>query len=57
MARKKKFLIMPRNTRAQSQGVPTSKGVLSFKGKSAMYVSDAGLADEINKTVGLKIHL
>lgn len=50
---KKKHVVMARSDAAMKKGVRTSKGTLSFKGQSAMYVDD-DVADEIDKTDGLK---
>lgn len=50
---KKKHVVMARSEAAMKKGVRTSKGTLSFKGQSAMYVDD-DVADEIDKTDGLK---
>jgi hypothetical protein len=55
VARKKKFLVMPRNPRAQQSGLQTSKGLLKFGRKAqGLYVSDPGLVDEIDNTYGVK---
>lgn len=53
MASKKKHIVMARSEQAMRNGVRTSKGTLSFKGKSMMSVSD-DIAEEINQTDGLK---
>ena len=50
---KKKHVVMARTDHARKNGVRTSKGTLSFKGKPMMYVDD-DVADEIQKTDGLK---
>ena len=49
----KKHVVMARTEKARKEGVVTSKGKLSFKGKPMMYVDD-DIADEIDKTQGLK---
>lgn len=49
----KRHVVMARTERARKEGVKTSKGVLSFKGKSMMTVDD-DVANEIDKTDGLK---
>lgn len=54
MARKKAYLVMPRNTKAAEQGLKTGKGTLSFKGKTSMMVGDESLAKEIDTQHGLK---
>lgn len=53
MANKKTF-VMARTPQAMEQGIQTSKGTLSFRGKSGMHINDPGLASEIEQTVGLK---
>ena len=50
---KKRHIVMPRTTRIQKEGIVTSKGKLSFKDKTMMYVGD-DIADEIDQTQGLK---
>jgi|SRR3990172_6130072 len=50
---KKKHLVMARTPEAMKKGVQTSKGTLSFQGKSGMIVND-DVVDEIEKTQGLK---
>ena len=54
MAKKKRFMVVPRDERTKAAGVVTGKGKLDFKGKSAAWVEDAGVAEEINKQHGLK---
>lgn len=52
--KKKKYIVMPRNTRVMKDGLDTGKGHLDFKGKSMMYLNDSALADEIETNQGLK---
>ena len=55
MAKKKAYLVMPRNTGIMQTGLKTAKGTLKFKkGKTHMMVSDEGLANEIDTQHGLK---
>jgi len=54
VAKKKKYMVVPRNQRVAEQGLVTSKGRLKFKGKSAMFVNDEALAREIDTQHGLK---
>ena len=51
---KRKYMVVPRNVRAAEQGLATSKGKLTFRGKTALYVSDPSLASEIDTEHGLK---
>lgn len=55
MAKKKAFMVMSRNPNVLKSGLKTDKGNLTFKeGKTAMFVGDAALANEIDKVHGLK---
>lgn len=54
MARKRKFMVVPRNKRAAEQGLATDQGKLSFRGKTALYVNDPALAKNIDAEHGLK---
>lgn len=47
MAKKKKYIVVPRTTSTMTSGLQTSKGKLDFKDKTGMYV-DSDLASEID---------
>lgn len=53
MARKKKFIVVPRTQNAMLNGIQTSKGRVNFKSKGATYVSE-DVANEIDFQHGLK---
>lgn len=50
---KKKYIVVPRTTSAMKNGLATSKGNLSFNGKTAKIV-DESMASEIDHEHGLK---
>ena len=52
MAKKKRFLVLPRTTHRMEGGLDTGAGHKSFKGKTAMYVKDAAEAREIDSQYG-----
>jgi hypothetical protein len=54
MAKKKAFLVMPRNKNAAESGLVTGKGTLDFKGKTSMMIGDESLAREVDTQHGLK---
>ena len=51
--KKKKYVVMPRNTRIAQTGLKTDRGVLDFKGKSMMYLNSDELAGEVDGEYGL----
>lgn len=53
MARKKKFMVVPRTPQAREQGITTTKGKREFN-RGAFFVSDPGEAEEIDSRYGLK---
>jgi hypothetical protein len=48
MAKKKKFIILPRNERIFMQGLTTGRGHRRFKKPGAMWITDEGEAREID---------
>ena len=55
MAKKKKYIVLARNEKTAVAGVETAKGKRSFGDKSAMWISDAGEAREIEKQYGRNV--
>ena len=54
MAKKKRYMVVPRSERIKESGLQTGKGKLSFGGKTATWVDDPAVANEINTQHGLK---
>jgi hypothetical protein len=55
MSKKKSYLVMSRVPKVLDTGLMTGKGKLKFKeGKTAMFIGDKALADEIDTVHGLK---
>ena len=54
MAKKKRYMVVPRSERIKESGLQTGKGKLSFGGKTAAWVDDPAVANEINTQHGLK---
>jgi hypothetical protein len=54
MAKKKKFIILPRNERIFMQGLTTGRGHRRFKKPGAMWITDEGEAREIDYEYGMK---
>jgi hypothetical protein len=54
MAKKKRYMIVPRTEEAKAKGLSTGKGKLTFSGKTATWVDDPAIAAEINTQHGLK---
>ena len=50
----RRFIVVPRNERAMSEGLDLGDKHIDFRGKTATYVRDAGIADAIDQTYGLK---
>jgi len=54
MAKKKKFIVLARSGKIQTQGLVTGRGHRSFGEKSAMWISDEAEAREIEYQYGIK---
>jgi len=54
MAKKKRYIVVPRTEGVKQAGVKTGAGRLKFGNKSAAWVDDPAIANEINTTHGLK---
>jgi hypothetical protein len=54
MAKKKKFIVLARNPKTQTNGIVTGKGHRVFGQKSAMWISDEAEAREIEHQYGMK---
>lgn len=54
MAKKKKYIVLARNAKIQTQGLITGKGKRVFGEKSAMWISDPAEAQEIETQYGMK---
>lgn len=54
MAKKKRYMIVPRTEAAKEGGLVTGKGKLTFGTKSAAWVDDPTIAKEIDTQHGLK---
>jgi hypothetical protein len=54
MAKKRNYLCMARTPKASEEGIQVGDKHIDFHGKSAKIITDPTLADDIDKTVGLK---
>lgn len=54
MAKKKKFIVLPRNGRIFKEGLTTGKGHRKFKNAGAMWITDEAEAREIEYQYGMK---
>lgn len=54
MAKKKKFIVLPRNGRIFKEGLTTGKGHRKFKNAGAMWITDEAEAREIEHQYGMK---
>lgn len=54
MAKKKRYIVVPRTPGVMETGLKTGKGKLDFKGKTATWVSDPAEAKEIETQYGRK---
>ena len=52
--KKKRYIVVPRTDAVKKKGIATGKGRLTFGNKSAQWVDDPAIANEINTTHGLK---
>jgi len=52
--KKKRYIVVPRNEATKSQGLQTGKGKLRFGRKTAQWVDDPAIAQEIDATYGRK---
>jgi len=54
MAKKKKFIVLPRNEKIFKKGLTTGKGHRQFKEAGAMWITDEAEAREIEHEYGMK---
>jgi uncharacterized GH25 family protein len=54
MARKKKFIVLPRNGAIFEKGIKTGRGHRKFKRAGAMWITDEAEAREIENEYGMK---
>ena len=54
MPKKKRYMVVPRSEGIKETGIQTGKGKLTFGDKTAQWVDDEGVANEINTQHGLK---
>ena len=54
MAKKRRYIVVPRTQNAMLDGLNIGKGKFDFGGKTARYVSDPTVAAEIDTQYGLK---
>lgn len=54
MAKKKRYMVVPRTTGIQQTGIKTGKGQLTFGKKTAQWVDDPAVAREIDTQYGIK---
>lgn len=54
MAKKKKFIVLPRNGKIFEEGLKTGKGHRKFKQAGAMWITDEAEAREIENEYGMK---
>lgn len=54
LAKKKRFMVVPRTTGVQQTGIKTGKGQLTFGKKTAQWIDDPAVAKEIDTQYGLK---
>jgi hypothetical protein len=54
MPKKRRYIVVPRTENVKQTGITTGKGKLTFGKKTAQWVDDPVIADEIDKTHGLK---
>lgn len=54
MAKKKRYMVVPRTESVKERGISTGKGKLTFGTKTAQWVDDPAIAKEIDTQHGLK---
>lgn len=54
MAKKKRYMVVPRTAGIQQTGIKTGKGKLTFGEKTAQWVDDPAVAREIDTQYGMK---
>jgi hypothetical protein len=54
VAKKKRYIVVPRTERVKEAGLQTGKGKLTFGNKTAQWVDDPAIAREIDTQHGLK---
>ena len=54
LAKKKRYMVVPRTTGVQQTGIKTGKGQLTFGKKTAQWIDDPAVAKEIDTQYGMK---
>jgi len=54
LAKKKRYMVVPRSTGIQQTGIKTGKGQLTFGKKTAQWIDDPAVAKEIDTQYGMK---